>query len=104
MCFAGLFLSCIFNSEIPAMYAALGSFFPIIMVSGFVWPIEGMHYLLQPISIILPFTQPIEGLRSIMHRGWDLSVGSVYMGFIAIVIWNLILFVFSILIIQFKKR
>ncbi|KAF2886557.1 hypothetical protein ILUMI_19616 [Ignelater luminosus] len=99
----GLCISCIFTSEIPAIFAAMGSFFPMMLLSGFMWPKEGMHYLLQLISIILPFTHPTESLRSIMHRGWDLSTGVVYIGFIVMLIWTLIIFVISIFIIKFKK-
>lgn len=102
--FSGTFISCIFTSEVPALFAALGSFLPMIMTCGILWPIEGMHYFLRPIALFFPLTQPAQSLRSIMQRGWDLSVDTVYLGFTVISVWSLMFLILSILILKFREK
>ncbi|KAF5291183.1 hypothetical protein FQA39_LY14425 [Lamprigera yunnana] len=102
MCF-GFAISCAVDSERMATYLALGSFFPLVILSGIAWPIEGMHYLLQMCSFVLPLTKATESMRSILQRGWGFSSPVVYMGFIAIVTWALIFLIFSIILLKFKK-
>lgn len=86
-----------------ATYMAMGSFFPIVLLSGIIWPIEGMHYLLQLLAFFLPLTKATESMRSILQRNWDLSEEVVYMGFVSMTIWILIFMLFSILFLKFKK-
>ncbi|KAB0795299.1 hypothetical protein PPYR_12138 [Photinus pyralis] len=102
MCF-GFAISCGVDSERMATYTALGSLFPLVMLSGIVWPIEGMHYLLQLCSIFLPLTKATESLRSILQRGWGITSPVVYMGFISITVWSLIFLLFSIVLLKVKK-
>ncbi|KAK4876227.1 hypothetical protein RN001_012649 [Aquatica leii] len=102
MCF-GFAISCAVDNERMATYIAMGSFFPFVLLSGIVWPIEGMHYLLQLCSFFLPLTKATESLRSILQRGWGFSSQVVYMGFIAISLWSLIFLILSIILLKFKK-
>ena len=37
-----MMLSAIADSEVSAMQGAMGIFYPILLLSGIVWPIEGM--------------------------------------------------------------
>ncbi|KAF2899985.1 hypothetical protein ILUMI_06201 [Ignelater luminosus] len=99
----GICISCIFSSEVPALFAALGSFLPMILSCGIIWPVEGMHYLIRSIAFLFPLTQPAECLRSIMQRGWDLSSDTVYLGFIVISVWSVMLLIISIFILKFRK-
>jgi len=102
MCF-GFVVSTVTETERTATYLALGSFLPIVMLCGIVWPIQGMHYLLQALSTFLPLTKTAESLRFIMAKGWTLEHESVYMGFISITIWLLAFMIMSILVLKFKK-
>ncbi|XP_030375746.1 ABC transporter G family member 20 [Scaptodrosophila lebanonensis] len=102
MCF-GFVISCAVDTERTATYVAMGSFLPIVMLCGIIWPIEGMYPLLQSITLFLPLTKPTESLRSILQRGWDMSYPTVYYGFISISAWVVVFLVLTILLIKFKK-
>ncbi|KAF5304501.1 hypothetical protein FQA39_LY19001 [Lamprigera yunnana] len=43
----GFSLSCTCEKETTAAYILMGSFLPMLLVCGIVWPIEGMNYVLQ---------------------------------------------------------
>ncbi|KAI5645570.1 ABC-2 type transporter domain-containing protein [Phthorimaea operculella] len=99
----GFVVSCICDTERTATYLALGSFLPMIMLCGIIWPVEGMHFLLQWISYVLPLTKSTESLRSMLQRGWGIAVPTVYSGFVSTAIWILVYLTTSILLIKFKK-
>lgn len=102
--FLGLLISSIANAEAPAFLATMGSYMVVVTLSGVLWPIEGMHYLLRYIAVVLPFTQTTETARNIMHRGWDLTHATVYMGFLSIIVWTIIIVVIIILVLKYKKE
>ncbi|XP_013165514.1 PREDICTED: ABC transporter G family member 20 [Papilio xuthus] len=99
----GFVVSCICDTERTATYLALGSFLPMMLLCGIIWPVEGMHKILQWISYVLPLTKSTESLRSILQRGWTVTVPTVYSGFISTVIWIIVYLTLSILLIKFKK-
>ncbi|KAK5638168.1 hypothetical protein RI129_012463 [Pyrocoelia pectoralis] len=99
----GFALSSMCPDETSAAYVLLGSFFPMILLCGVIWPIEGMAHGLQMVALILPLTQPVESLRSIMQRGWDLSRPAVYHGCITITIWTLLFMTVSVVLLKFKR-
>jgi len=82
---------------------AMGSFLPIVMLCGIIWPIEGMHPLLRYVSYLLPLTMSTESMRSMLAKGWTISEPTVYYGFISILIWISIFMSLAILLIKFKK-
>lgn len=102
MCF-GFVISCVCDTERTATYLALGSFLPIIMLCGIVWPIEAMHKVLRIISFFLPLTKSTESIRSILAKGWGIQSSYVYEGFIATFFWIAIFLTLSILLLKFKK-
>ncbi|KAH0998486.1 hypothetical protein HUJ05_009704, partial [Dendroctonus ponderosae] len=59
MCF-GFVVSCVCENERSATYMALGSFLPIVMLCGIIWPIEAMSPYLTWASTCLPLTQATE--------------------------------------------
>ncbi|KAJ8985043.1 hypothetical protein NQ317_016954 [Molorchus minor] len=102
MCF-GFVVSCICDNERSATYMALGSFLPIVMLCGIIWPIEAMNDYLRLISNVLPLTQATESLRCILARAWTISNPVVYGGFISLGVWILVFLTISILVLKFKK-
>nr|XP_018905608.1 PREDICTED: ABC transporter G family member 20 [Bemisia tabaci]XP_018905609.1 PREDICTED: ABC transporter G family member 20 [Bemisia tabaci] len=102
MCF-GFFVSCITDSERNATYLAMGSFLPIVMLCGIIWPVEGMHTIVKAISFVLPLTLSTESLRCILARGWEITKPTVYFGFFSTLVWIVIFLTSSILLIKFKK-
>ncbi|CAO1389625.1 unnamed protein product [Diamesa hyperborea] len=102
MCF-GFVVSCAVDNERSATYMAMGSFLPIVMLCGIIWPIEGMHPFLKFPALFLPLTKSTESLRSILQRGWPISNPNVYFGFVSTGIWIMIFLTTSILLLKFKK-
>ncbi|KAI2799937.1 hypothetical protein BLOT_012148 [Blomia tropicalis] len=102
MCF-GLMVSAISDTENTATMLSLGIFYPIMLLSGAVWPIEAMNDYLRYFSCILPATIPTSSMRSIMVRGWSITHFEVYSGFLVTLIWIGIFLVISILVMRFKK-
>lgn len=101
--FLGFVISCLVDNERNATYLAMGSFLPIVMLCGIIWPVEGMHWLPRFGSTFLPLTLSTESLRSILQRGWPFEQPKVYWGFVATSIWISIFLIISILLLKFKK-
>lgn len=99
----GFVVSTICDTDRTATYLALGSFLPMVMLCGIIWPIEGMHVILQWISYFLPLTLSTEGLRSMLQRGWGVESPTVYAGFISVATWIAVYLTTSILLLKFKK-
>ncbi|XP_066603783.1 ABC transporter G family member 23 [Prorops nasuta] len=102
MCF-GFVIACFCENERSATYVAMGSFLPIVMLCGIIWPVEGMHPILRYISFVLPLTKSTESIRAMLARGWAISNPTVYEGFIATFIWISIFLTLAILLLKFKK-
>lgn len=102
MCF-GFVVACVCDNERSATYLALGSFLPIVMLCGIIWPIEAMNDYLKWVSMVLPLTQATESFRCVLARGWGITNPVVYYGFISLAGWVLIFLTISILVLKFKK-
>jgi ABC-2 type transport system permease protein len=66
----GILLSSLARRESQAI-----QFFPLIVLPGFLlsgvfWPIEAMPAWLRPVSYLVPVTYAVDGLRSVLLRGW----------------------------------
>lgn len=99
----GFVISCTVDSERNATYMGMGSFLPLVMLCGIIWPIEGMHPGLRIFSYFLPLTKCVESLRKILQKGWFIDETDVYLGFVGISVWILIFMTLSILVLKFKK-
>ncbi|KAK9499328.1 hypothetical protein O3M35_002381 [Rhynocoris fuscipes] len=102
MCY-GYFVSAICDTDQAATYMGLGSFFPLAMLSGMVWPFEGMHYLLRAIGWCLPLTLTTDAFRSISSRSWGLNHPAVYAGFLSAIGWSLFFSLATYAIIKLKN-
>lgn len=66
----GVLISAVAKTQIFAtQFALFGSFFPSFLISGFVFPIENMPYVLQLFSYLVPARYFIEILRGIYLKG-----------------------------------
>ncbi|KAL1131056.1 hypothetical protein AAG570_012293 [Ranatra chinensis] len=86
----GIFVGMFCHTDQSALYMGLGSFFPLAMLSGMIWPREGMHALLRSIAFLLPLTLTTESMRSILIRSWGITHPIVYNGFISVSSWILL--------------
>lgn len=102
MCF-GFVISAICELERNAIQLALGSFYPTLLLSGVIWPIEGMPVVLRYVSLCLPLTLATSSLRSILTRGWSILDEDVYLGFASTIAWIAIFLVITLLVLKFKR-
>eukprot|EP00049_Salpingoeca_infusionum_P012893 m.239416 g.239416 ORF g.239416 m.239416 type:complete len:217 (+) comp15296_c0_seq2:1900-2550(+) len=87
----GLFISTQVDNEVGAIQAAMGSFFPVLLLSGVLWPIEAIPQWLQYFSYALPTTWGAEAMRSVMLRGWDITHRDVWLGVVIVSAWAVFL-------------
>ncbi|KAK0087540.1 hypothetical protein PV325_000790 [Microctonus aethiopoides] len=102
MCF-GFVISAICELERNAIQLALGSFYPTLLLSGVIWPVEGMPTVLRVISHGLPLTMATTSLRSMLTRGWSISEPDVYDGFISTIVWIVVFLTISMVVLKFKR-
>ncbi len=96
----GLVISTLVRNQFQAMQMTFFFFLPSILLSGFIFPFEGMPKLAQTIAEILPLTQLVRLIRGIMLRGAELSqmTTDIYV----LLVFTLLSMSFAIL--RFKKR
>ena len=58
---SGLLLASIFDELTTTMQAGVGSFYPNMLLCGFLWPVEGMPWYLRDLAMYLPCTAACQG-------------------------------------------
>ena len=76
----GFLISSLCDTQAIAMQLSIGSFYPCLLLSGILWPLEGMPSYLQAVAKFLPNTLACQAMRDIMLRGWDIAQQEVYLG------------------------
>ncbi|KAG8038442.1 hypothetical protein G9C98_006138 [Cotesia typhae] len=102
MCY-GFLVSVLCTSHTVANYITTGSFYPVILLCGCIWPIEGMPNFLQWISFIMPTTIPGLAVRNIIDKGYEIGNPQVYQGFLVVAGWITILVLLCFLGMRTKK-
>lgn len=74
----GILLSAGARTEAQAVQFLPFLVFPVFLLSGIFWPIEAIPPFLRPFSWAVPTTYAVEGLRSVMIRGWGVDQVGVY--------------------------
>merc|ERR1712012_525233 len=99
----GLWVSVMFKDESAAIQFTIGSFFPLMCLSGILWPLEGTSPWLRQSAMYLPCTAAVQGMRDIMSRGWGITQPSVYLGVISSCVWLAVYLFFTWVFLRFKK-
>ncbi|KAG8226599.1 hypothetical protein J437_LFUL007291 [Ladona fulva] len=86
-----------------ANYMATGSFIPMIVTSGAMWPLEGMPRFFRYFAYCFPSTMATESLRSIMFRGWGIEMETVYLGFVTTLAWIIFFAITCRILLVYKK-
>ncbi|XP_075256788.1 ABC transporter G family member 20-like isoform X2 [Convolutriloba macropyga] len=76
----GIIVSAVCTEETQAMQLSLGTFYPIMLLSGVIWPLDAIPYPLRYISYALPPTLPAAAMRDVFLRGWGISYREVWGG------------------------
>ncbi|MBW3566607.1 MAG: ABC transporter permease [Proteobacteria bacterium] len=69
----GLLLSTLANTQFQAMQLTVFTFLPSILLSGFMFPFEGMPRFAQWLGEVIPLTHFVRLIRGIVIRGADLT-------------------------------
>ena len=101
---SGFMVSSICHDERPALMLSLALFFPNLILSGLVWPIEGMPYILRVVSYFLPQTMAIKSMRSIISRGLGIGEWQVYIGFLSSIGWTAAYIVAALIMFASDRR
>ncbi|XP_065841203.1 ABC transporter G family member 20-like [Oscarella lobularis] len=99
----GLLVSSMCDTELGAVQIAMGAFYPVLLLSGILWPLQAMPTWLKYISYIFPTTHAAEAMRSIFGRGWGLSWLVVWKGYLITIGWLILLLVLSALGLKRQK-
>lgn len=65
----GIFISAISETQLQASFLNIFIFIISLCMSGFIFPIEAMPRVLQPVAWTLPMTYFLEGMRDLMLKG-----------------------------------
>lgn len=65
---AGLLISIFCESHTMANFVSTGAFYPMIVLCGLLWPLEGMPQLLRDFALLLPFTVPTISVSLLRKR------------------------------------
>jgi ABC-2 type transport system permease protein len=96
----GLLISTLARTQFQAMQLTIFTFLPAILLSGFMFPFDGMPRFAQWLGEILPLTHFVRLVRGILLRGAGL-------GGLMPDIWPLLLFLaitMTLAILKFRKR
>jgi ABC-2 type transport system permease protein len=86
----GLFISTISNTQQQAMMTATFFFLtPMLYLSGFIFPIENMPAVIQPITYLIPLRYFITIVRGIFLKGVGVAV--LWPQILALLAWGLII-------------
>ncbi len=96
----GLLISANSNSRDEAMQKVMGSVLPCVFLSGYIFPVESMPSILQPVSKAIPTTWMIDAARGVILRG----AGWQELWLNALVLVGMAVIVISLAAVQFKKR
>jgi len=96
----GLFVSTIVKTQFQAIQATIFLIMPSILLTGFIFPFDGMPRVIQYIGEILPNTHFIRMTRGIMLR--DASLGDLASELLALVVFTFVAMTAAIL--RFSKR
>ncbi|XP_067949251.1 ABC transporter G family member 20-like [Watersipora subatra] len=98
----GFVVSTAAKDEQSATQLSLALVFPFLLLSGILWPIEGMPQWLQYISVALPLTQPVAAMRSVLGRGFGFDHYQVWSGYCIGVGWALGFLILSLILARLK--
>ncbi|KAJ8920069.1 hypothetical protein NQ315_011723 [Exocentrus adspersus] len=99
----GFWVSVISVNHSMANTVLTGIFLPMMMLSGLMWPTEGMPPLLRFFAKCLPFTLSIESLRNVSKKGWNIFHSQVLHGIGVGMFWLIFFGVVSVYLIKTKR-
>lgn len=100
----GITVSALARSESEAIQVVLAIFFPSLLLSGIIWPLEAVPSWFSWVSLSLPTTWVSMSLRAVMIKGWNITYFEVYMGYLVSISWTLILLLIAAFRLSSRER
>ncbi|KAJ6219281.1 hypothetical protein RDWZM_005093 [Blomia tropicalis] len=98
----GFVISSLINNEVACLILVWFITIPQILSSGIFWPLESIDRPLVYLFYLWPLSIPVNTIRHIMLRGWDLSNEYVQYGFLSSGIPMIFFFYAALLIFKHK--
>jgi drug efflux transport system permease protein len=100
MLMQGLVISVITrNQMVASQVAAISTFLPALLMSGFIFPVENMPLLLRGIAAVMPAQYYVRSLRAVLLRGNGLEV--IWFDLLALTGFFLLMLIIAVL--RFKR-
>ncbi|KAK3107884.1 hypothetical protein FSP39_024401, partial [Pinctada imbricata] len=99
----GVIISAVCENETSAIQLALGSVYPMLLLSGIIWPLEAIPEWMRYVSICLPMTYAAEAMRCVLSRGWDILYLPVWRGYLVNTAWAFGLLAIAGFILRVKQ-
>nr|CAD7409531.1 unnamed protein product [Timema cristinae] len=99
----GFLMSSLCDEIRTANYFSLGIFYPYLLTSGIMWPVEAMPTVLRYISYTMPGTLAIESLRNLIMKDWTLLHPQVFGGFLSSIAYIVVQMALCLLVMKYKK-
>ncbi|MGA1847818.1 MAG: ABC transporter permease [Thermoplasmatota archaeon] len=98
----GILLSSLAQRESQAIQFFPFLVMPAFLLSGVFWPLEAIPGWLRPVSYFIPVTYAVEGLRSVLLRGW--GVLDIWTDLAALAVFAVVFLIGAVLTLKFRKR
>ncbi|XP_077547876.1 ABC transporter G family member 20-like [Haemaphysalis longicornis] len=96
----GLMASAVLDNAGTAATIIDGLNYPVLIISGVLWPLEGIPQAVRYLSYALPITLPADALRSVMSRGWGITHPNVLRGVAVNTGWSAVFLVACIMLFR----
>jgi len=100
----GLLISSSAPTETDAIQLSIASYFPALLLSGVLWPIEAIPKWISWLSYALPTTWAAAAMRSIMIRGWGIQFQQIWIAMLVIALWSALLVVLATFSLKTRER
>ncbi|KYQ89962.1 ABC transporter G family protein [Tieghemostelium lacteum] len=100
----GLLISGISKIETEAIQLSLACYFPTLIMSGTLWPLQGIPIQFRWIPNLLPATHAAAVLRDLMLKGVSFTYPEVYQGFLIVLAWFIGLFFLSTFALKEREK
>ncbi|MBN1390377.1 MAG: ABC transporter permease [Candidatus Thermoplasmatota archaeon] len=98
----GILLSSLAQREAQAIQFFPFLVLPAFLLSGVFWPLEAIPEWLRPVSYIVPVTYAVEGLRSVLLRGWGLT--DIWFDILILVLFALVFLSGAVISLKMRKK
>lgn len=98
----GILLSSLAQRESQAVQFFPFLVLPAFLLSGVFWPIQAIPEWLRPFSYIVPVTYAVEGLRSVLLRGWGIT--DIWQDLLMLVVFAVVFLTGAVLTLKMRRR